>query len=149
MPEPGRTYVLKERTEQERKELLTQMQELMNHKRVEGTDGVRGVSEDSSPQITVRLENSQQDTYRSATADSVSAKRTFDSMGCKYSKFKLIKESVHISTTPYRTTIDPTRLDQSVLKHQNAQAEQAMSPQFPSSSSNEKRLKPALQHSSS
>ena len=113
------------------------MQDLMKHNLVDGPhlDMSRGSSEEDSPSPTARLEGSQQGTYRSATAyDSVASKSK--SVG---NKVKLIKESVHISTTPYRASLDPAGLDISVLKQQNAQISQ-LSPTKPPSGK-AKRLK--------
>ena len=50
LPEPSKGYVMKERSEEERKKLLMNMQELMNHLTIGGEankEGSRGNSEDS------------------------------------------------------------------------------------------------------
>ena len=94
------------------------MQELMSYKTIEGNANLEG--SEGTPEDTSAQESSRINTYRSA--ERATGKSTFASVGSKYSKLnvKLIKESVHISTTPYRKSIDPTRLDASLLNHQKA-----------------------------
>ena len=93
------------------------MQDMMKHKTVDGvhqtylekTIGSRGNSVDSNP-LTARLDDSQNDTYRTELGTTLADRSK--SVG---SKIKLIKDSVHIATTPYHRMIDPTNLDESAL----------------------------------
>ena len=97
------------------------MQDMMKHKTVDGgyqtylekTIGSRGNSVDSNP-LTARLDDSQNDTYRTELGryGSTTLADRSKSVG---SKIKLIKDSFHIATTPYHRMIDPTNLDESAL----------------------------------
>ena len=54
LPEPSTHYLMKERSESERKQLLAQMQEMMNHRTVEGFRRGNSAQESFAPDSVAR-----------------------------------------------------------------------------------------------